>query len=77
MGDARAWMLRFGWLTVVGGLLTHRDMCLGGGKPPEPSNIDSGPVDSSSDTGKDARNRAPGPVERVSAPAAPVGREKV
>ncbi len=75
MGDAHTWTLRFGWLLVAGGLLVHRDMCLGGGNPPPP--VDSGPVDSSSDTGKDARNRAPRPVERGAALAAPHGREKV
>ena len=92
MADVNAWALGFGWLTVVGGLLVHRDMCLGGGKrfpDPEPA-PDTGPADSSTDTGKDAHLRRPGvpcsgattrraprPTERVVAHAAPVVREKV
>lgn len=76
MHDLRSWALRFGWLTVVGGLLFHRDMCLGGNKR-EPNPEDSGPVDSSSDTGKDAHVRPHRPVEVGGVAVSRPAREKV
>lgn len=53
--QSKFWM-RVSWLGFVGAMLSNRDMCLGGGKPParDVAPADAG-NDASSDTGPDAR----------------------
>ena len=49
---------RLSWLTVVCGMLTNRDMCLGGGNPVPRDPEDAG-RDAAADTGRDAMLRLP------------------
>jgi hypothetical protein len=39
---------RWGWFAIVGALLARRDMCAGGGHPPDPP-ADAAPADAATD----------------------------
>lgn len=56
--QSKVWA-RLSWLTVVCGMLTNRDMCLGGGNPPVPRDPEDAGRDATADTGRDAMLRLP------------------
>jgi len=72
--QSKVWA-RLSWLTVVCGMLTNRDMCLGGGKPVYRDPVDAG-RDAAADTGRDAMLHL-GPLDTRTSDRADSERPKV
>jgi hypothetical protein len=53
---------RLGWFAIVGALVAHRDMCGGGGHPPEPP-ADAAPADAAQDGAMSDLDAVPGSID--------------
>ncbi|MEP7120027.1 MAG: hypothetical protein ABJE95_03915 [Byssovorax sp.] len=53
---------RWGWFAIVGALLARRDMCGGGGHPPEPP-ADAAPADAAKDGAMSDLDAAQRPID--------------
>lgn len=53
---------RWGWFAIVGALLAGRDMCGGGGHPPEPP-ADAAPADAAKDGAMSGLDAAPRSID--------------